>query len=123
MKLADCIRGKQQVKTRQKNVSILNKDCKLKGDFDFKGFVMIDGSISGTLNAETVITEKDSSITANIKSNFLTIAGFFKGEIETTNTLTLLKTANVNACIKCGKLIIEEGCIFNGKIKQNVAGE
>ncbi|MCD6332848.1 MAG: polymer-forming cytoskeletal protein [Bacteroidales bacterium] len=110
------------MKTSQKNISIISKDCKLKGDFDFKGYLIIGGSISGTLNAETVITEKDSHITANIKANLLTIAGFFKGEVEATDTLTLLKTANVSACIKCGKLIIEEGCTFNGKIKTDVAG-
>ena len=95
----------------------------LEGNFDFKGYLVVAGSIKGTLNGETVITEENSYLAAKIKSTFLTIAGFFKGEIETTDTLTLLKTSNVNASIKCDKLIIEEGCTFNGKIKSNAAGK
>ena len=39
------------------------------------------------------------------------------GDQEDFNrTLTLLKTSDVSACIRCGKLIIEEGCTVNGKI-------
>lgn len=104
------------MKTNQKNISIINKDCKLKGHLDFKGYLIVAGSIDGTVNAETIITEEDSRITAKIKAAFLTIAGFFEGEIKVTGTLTLLNTSTVNACIQCGNLIIEEGCTFNGKI-------
>ncbi len=105
-----------QLKTNQKTISIINKGCHLEGTFDFKGFLIVAGALKGTLNADTVITEEGSSITANITATFLTIAGAFSGEITTTDTLTLLKTSDVSACIRCGKLIIEEGCTVNGKI-------
>jgi len=104
------------VKTNQKNISIINKNCKLRGNLDFQGYLIVAGFIDGTINAETIITEEDSHIKAKIEAAFLTISGFFEGEIKVTGTLTLLKTATVNACIQCGNLIIEDGCTFNGKI-------
>ncbi len=103
------------MRKNSKNVSIINKDCYLKGDFDFKGYLILAGSINGNLNAEIVATEKESHINGIVRVNTLTIAGSFEGEITATDTLTLLDTANVNALIKCGKLIIEKGCILNGK--------
>jgi len=103
------------VQTNDKSVSIINKDCKLKGNFDFKGYLILAGSIKGNLNAEIVATEKESHINGKVIANTLTIAGSFEGEITATDTLTLLDTANVSASIKCGKLIIEKGCILNGK--------
>jgi len=108
------------VKTNQKNFSIINKDCKLEGNLDFKGYLIVAGSINGTVHAETIIAEEDSHIKAKIKAAFLTIAGFFEGEINVSGTLTLLKTSKVNACIQCGKLIIEDGCTFNGNIVSSV---
>jgi cytoskeletal protein CcmA (bactofilin family) len=104
------------VKTDQKNISIINKDCTLEGNFTFKGYLIVAGSVNGMLNGDTVITEEGSRVTANVKSNFLTIAGSFQGEISTMQTLTLLKTSEINASIRCSKLIVEEGCTINGKI-------
>ncbi|MBN2516047.1 MAG: polymer-forming cytoskeletal protein [Deltaproteobacteria bacterium] len=104
------------MKANQKNISIINKDCKLEGNLDFKGYLIVAGSIDGIVNAETIITEEDSHIKAKVKAAFLTIAGSFEGEIKVVETLTLLKTSTVNACIQCGNLIIEDGCTFNGKI-------
>jgi len=104
------------LKASPRTISIINKGCHLEGNFDFKGYLIVAGTLKGTLNADTVITEEGSTITATITSTFLTVAGAFRGEITTTDTLTLLKTSDVSACIRCGKLIIEEGCTVNGKI-------
>ena len=103
--------------TDQKNISIINKGCRLEGNLDFKGYLIIAGSVQGALQAETVITEEDSFVAAKITADYATIAGFFEGEITTTGTLTLLKTSRVDASIECGTLIIEEGCTFNGRIR------
>ena len=104
------------MKTDQKNISIINKGCRLEGDFDFKGYLIIAGSVTGTLRAETVITEKGSCVTAQITADYATIAGSFEGQISITGTLTLVKTSCVDASLECGTLIIEEGCMFNGRI-------
>lgn len=104
------------MKAKRENVSIINKDCKLEGKLDFKGYLIIAGSINGKLNADTVITEEDSRVVANVNVSSMTIAGLFEGEIMVTKTLTILGTGNVKAQIKCNKLAIEEGGTLNGNV-------
>jgi len=104
------------VKAKRENVSIINRDCNLEGTLDFKGYLIVAGSINGALNAETVVTEEDSRILANVTVNSMTVAGYFEGKIIVTETLTISGTGNVKARIKCNKLAIEEGGILNGNV-------
>jgi len=99
------------------NISIINSTSKIEGILYFKGHLIIEGAIEGTILAETVFTEAESRVNANIKADSLTIAGFFEGDIEVTDTLTLLKTADVKSQIRCCKLIIDEGGYLNGSVK------
>lgn len=105
------------MKAKRENVSIINRNCKLEGTLVFKGYLIVVGSINGTLNAETVITEEGSRILAKVTVNSMTIAGSFEGEILATETLTISGTGNVKGQIKCNNLAIEEGGILNGNVK------
>lgn len=102
---------------RKNNISIVNKDCKIEGILHFRGHLIVEGLIEGTLFAETVFTEKGSNVKAQISATSLTIAGNFEGEIEVTGTLTLMKSADVRGNIRCHNLVIDEGGIINGSVK------
>jgi len=104
------------VKEKDRDISIINRGCRLNGIMDFKGYLIVAGTVEGVLNVESVITEEGSFIKADVTSEKLTIAGRFEGNIVVTGTLTLLGTANVQGTIQCGNLIVEEGGILNGKI-------
>ena len=104
------------MKEKDRDISIINKGCSLNGIMDFKGYLIVAGTVEGVLNVESVITEEGSFIKADVTSEKLTIAGRFEGNIVVTGTLTLLGTANVQGTIQCGNLIVEEGGILNGKI-------
>lgn len=101
---------------KEKDVSIINKGCTLSGNLEFKGYLVIGGTVEGILSADSVITEEGSTIKADVTSKNLTIAGVFEGNITVTGILTLLGTSNVRADIQCGSLVVEEGGIFNGRI-------
>jgi cytoskeletal protein CcmA (bactofilin family) len=105
------------VKARDNNISIVNRDCKIEGILHFRGHLIVEGIVEGTLLAETVFTEKDSNVKAQIRATSLTIAGYFEGAIEVTGTLTLLKSADVRGNIRCRNLVIDEGGIINGSVK------
>ena len=104
------------MKEKDKDISIINKGCSLNGSLDFKGYLIVAGTVEGVLNAESVIAEEGSFIKADVTSEMLAIAGRFEGNIIVTGTLTLLGTANVQGSIQCGNLVVEEGGILNGKI-------
>ena len=104
------------MKARDNNISIVNRDCKIEGILHFRGHLIVEGIIEGTILAETVFTEKDSNVKAQISATSLTIAGYFEGSIEVTGTLTLLKSADVRGHIRCRNLVIDEGGIINGSV-------
>jgi cytoskeletal protein CcmA (bactofilin family) len=106
-----------KVKARDNNISIVNRDCRIEGILHFRGHLIVEGIIEGTLFAETVFTEKNSKVKAQIHAASLTIAGYSEGEIEVTGTLTLLKSADVRGHIRCSTLVIDEGGIINGSVK------
>lgn len=105
------------MKIKQNNISIINRDCRIEGTLDFTGHLIIEGIVTGTLRAETVFTEKHSQVSAKIKAISVTLAGRFDGEIEVTDTLTLLESAHVRGHIQCRKLIIDPGGVLNGSVK------
>ncbi|MBW2598962.1 MAG: polymer-forming cytoskeletal protein [Deltaproteobacteria bacterium] len=104
------------MKEKDKNISIINKGCSLNGNLDFKGYLIVTGTVEGVLNAESAIMEEGSVVKADVTSEKLTIAGKFEGNIIVSGTLTLLGTSNVRGTIQCGNLIVEEGGILNSKI-------
>lgn len=105
------------MKASNNNISIVNRDCKIEGILHFRGHLIVEGIIEGTLLAESVFTEKNSNVKAQINATSLTIAGHFEGDIEVTGTLTLLETADVRGNIRCHNLVIDEGGIINGSVK------
>lgn len=100
-----------------KNISIISKDCSLTGNLDFKGNLILAGSMRGTLHAERAATEKGSYINGKAIVNRFIIAGVFEGEITATESLTLLPTATVNARIRYRTIIIEKGCNLSGTLE------
>jgi len=104
------------MKFKEDQISIITRHCKMEGHLDFKGHLIVEGTIDGVIQAESIFTEKDSHLTAKVHATSCSIAGFFEGDIE-ANMLTLLKSANVKGDIRCCTLIIDEGAIFNGNVK------
>jgi cytoskeletal protein CcmA (bactofilin family) len=97
-------------------ISIINRDCRLEGQLYFKGHLIVEGTVDGSIYGESIFTERDSHTTAKVHAKSFTIAGFFEGEIE-VDMLTLLKTANVEGHIRCHRLVIDEGGILNGSVE------
>jgi cytoskeletal protein CcmA (bactofilin family) len=104
------------MKLQEDPISIINKTSRMEGMFHSKGHLIVEGVVEGSIHGESIFTEKSSCITAKVYADFLSIAGFFKGDIE-AGTLKLLKTANVEGNIRCRRIIVDEGGILNGSVK------
>lgn len=109
---------KQQInKLDMKNVeTIIGPAIKVKGDFNGKGDIVIDGTLEGSLKTDGHLLVGDKArITANIKAGEARIAGEVTGNIKIEGYLELSSTAKIYGDIDCLSLAIEKGAHFNGK--------
>lgn len=95
------------------------KEVKIEGKFDFRGTVVIDGTIIGSINSEGILTISESgNVESSIKVKDAVVAGTFKGEMVATGMVMIKSTGKFigNITQKNGAtLIIERGGLLMGK--------
>ena len=82
-----------------KNSSVLVSDIKIKGNITEKESIVIDGEVTGDIDAETVQTTENSNIKGNISAGSAVVGGKIKGDI-TSNKVHIKKTADMEGTIK-----------------------
>ena len=93
-----------------KSASVLVSNMKIEGNITEKESLVIDGEITGNIDAETVKTNENSNIKGNISARSTVVGGKIKGNI-TSNKVHIKKTADMEGTIKQKTLSIEEGSI------------
>ncbi len=108
-------------KNAQDVVSYLGPNTTIEGDIHANGDVHVDGKLSGAIicNGDLIIGE-GSKVYGEIKAKNVLISGYFKGEVETVDSLEILPTGHVEGDIKGSKLTIQEGGIYKGKVNMDV---
>ena len=101
---------------KNKNFSILGKNCVLKGEFHMSGLVNISSDIEGNLfleNEGKIFIEKQAHFTGNIKCLDIEIFGQFSGNIDSAGTVIIQPTAKVRGRINAVKISIFPGSEVN----------
>ena len=95
--------------------SIIGEGTRLKGEFDLNGLLRIDGDFSGTVRTKgKVLVGRNGRAECTLHAGTVVIGGVFRGDIVSTEKVTILSTGLVIGTITTPRLIIEEGVIFNG---------
>lgn len=97
--------------------TIIGPSIKVKGNFNGKGNIIIDGTLEGSLktDANVFIGEK-ARVNANIDANEALISGEISGNIKIKKYLAIGKTAYITGDVQCGEISIERGALINGQI-------
>ena len=99
---------------------------KFTGEVTFESMLRIDGNFSGQVNSSkgTLIVSAGARVTeAVINVAVAKINGTVEGEIRASKELVLGRTASVTGDILAPALIVEEGAIFNGRVRRVSATE
>ncbi|MCK4745251.1 polymer-forming cytoskeletal protein [Candidatus Parcubacteria bacterium] len=109
----------KQEQINEKGVeTIIGPSVKVKGNFQTKGSVQIDGQLEGTFKIEEdLIVGENAKITANIQAKKISVAGEIKGNINASESLTLSEKSRIEGDIETDVLSAAPGAIINGKIK------
>jgi cytoskeletal protein CcmA (bactofilin family) len=111
--------GQQPTQTPRQPVgfeTVLGANSTLKGEFQSKANVRLDGVFEGTLDIEgNVLVGETARITADIHAKNISIAGAVRGNVS-GNKIQLLRTGRVWGDINATAITTEEGAFIDGKI-------
>ena len=102
--------------------SIVGKGASLEGKLEVQSSIRVDGRVKGTLKStESVIVGKEGNIEGDIIAKDVVVGGKVNGKIEATGRVVLEATASFTGDLKTGKLIIDEGAVFDGQCSMKPA--
>ncbi|AIF54036.1 polymer-forming cytoskeletal protein [Pelosinus sp. UFO1] len=104
--------------------TIIGKDTIMKGNISGKGTIRIDGQFEGDINTTgNIVIGENAKVTAQCKAVNATIAGTIYGNVDITEKLELLPSAQIIGDIKAGILGISEGAVFKGACEMRHTSE
>jgi cytoskeletal protein CcmA (bactofilin family) len=98
------------------SITSLEKTIQLKSEDSIR----IDGLFNGNIiSGDTVIVSSTGIVTGNIYGCKIIIAGKVEGNLICTEITRIASTANIHGDIVTKGLVVDTGCIINGKVTTN----
>lgn len=103
---------------RKKNVSVIGPTLVFKGELSADEDLVIEGDIEGTIahHKKHLTIGKEGRVKADIHASSVIIEGRLIGDIHSEGIVSLAKGAEVTGNIYCGRIVMEDGARFEGKI-------
>ena len=97
-------------------VTVVGSGARLEGNVVSAGSLRIDGQVKGQINADgDVVLSPQSQVEADIRSQNVSVAGRFKGNIVVKGKAHLARGGRVDGNITSKTLVVEEGGVFHGQ--------
>lgn len=95
--------------------SLIGEHTKLKGEFELKGVLRIDGIFYGNIAGEgKVLIGENGESNGDITASVVIVGGKVKGNVIATEMISILSTGTLIGNIKTPRLIGEEGMVLDG---------
>ncbi len=103
---------------RSKNVSVIGPTLVFKGELSADEDLVIEGHIEGTIahHKKHLTIGKQGRVKADIHASSVIVEGELVGDIHSEGVVSLANGANVKGNIYCGRIVMEDGARFKGKI-------
>ncbi len=98
--------------------SIIGAGTKFKGEFELSGVLRIDGDFTGSVRTKgRVFISSTGRAECVMHAGNVVVGGIVRGDIYSSEKVTILSTGMVIGTITTPRLVIEDGVIFNGVCK------
>ncbi len=105
-------------KTQKENDTIIGLAVKVRGDFQGKGNIVIEGELEGSLKTEGALFAGEKSIIiADIEAEEAKILGQVRGNIKLNGFLEIGAGAKIEGDIIAKHLAVAKGAAISGLIK------
>ena len=104
--------------------TIIGGKAKFKGEMISSGSISVSGQYEGKITASgEVIIGRGSKMLGDVHAENVVISGKVDGNIQASQSLEITKSGKVNGNLEGGRIIIEEGAVYRGKVKVANGGE
>jgi cytoskeletal protein CcmA (bactofilin family) len=116
-------KGRYLLKHPQNKLSIVEKGLTIEGSVSFKGQLIINGAVKGSLVGDHIVITEEGVVEAETQASFVTVGGIFRGRLTISGKLVILATGNCSGNIVCREMELEPGGVLNGEISCGPAAE
>ncbi len=101
-----------------KNVSVIGPTLVFKGELSADEDLIIEGHVEGTIahHKKHLTVGEQGRVKADIHASSVIVLGQLIGDIHSEGMVSLAKGADVKGDIFCGRIVMEDGARFKGKI-------
>lgn len=103
--------------SKKSDISIIDAGLKIKGVFSYKGKLIVNGIIEGTITGENLVIAEGGVVVANVNVHSVSVGGKFEGELTALNEVVILPTGICSGKILCKSLVVQEGGVIEGEVK------
>lgn len=101
--------------------TVIGSETEFKGDIQSQGSVRLDGKMEGTITAQgEIIIGETARLKGNIVGKRVLVSGEVIGNIEAITGLEITHSGRVFGDISGGRLLIDEGAVYKGKVNMDV---
>ena len=101
--------------------SFIGKLLVVKGEVSGEEALVVDGEVEGSimLHGQRLTVRTNGRVRANIEARHVILHGRVEGDIQATDRLELFRSASVKGDVSTGRISIEDGAFFKGKLDIN----
>jgi cytoskeletal protein CcmA (bactofilin family) len=104
--------------------TIIGQDTSLRGSYNSKNSIRVDGEIYGNVTSEDGIIVGDKGmVRGNLVAKTVVIGGKVKGNITAFQRLELQSSAQIEGDISTPVFVVEEGAVFEGNCQMEEASK
>lgn len=97
--------------------TVIAKGVRLEGDFKSDGDVLIEGEVTGKVQAGgALFVGPDASVSADVSASDATIAGRVTGPVTVKQRLELKETARISGDVVCQTIVVHANAVLHGKV-------
>ena len=107
---------KNKSNEKKKNSTLMiGQGVKITGNISADNEVIIQGSVEGDVECDSIHIDQSGKINGNIKSKTMNIEGAAEGEVNVEDVLTIKSDGKLSGKICYGRIQIEEGGQLSGE--------
>ncbi|HKW11752.1 MAG TPA: polymer-forming cytoskeletal protein [Gemmatimonadaceae bacterium] len=97
--------------------SVLDAQLSVRGDIETEGTLRVDGKLDGSIRrADVVVIGEGATVVGDISAREVIVGGSVQGNVVATTRIELQPSAVVTGDIDAGAIMIQEGCVVQGRL-------